>query len=117
MKYIKKWWWAWAVSILALGTVVVSLYNPKPGPAVFDFNDGTVQGWTFDGVYSDAGKKFNGKYFPTTILKNLQGELVFFPNQLGLALNQAGFPKDKRILACRPDFTKSGTSVERHKVH
>jgi hypothetical protein len=89
---LKKYWWLWTfpIAVVVLGALVV-IYNPKPTPAVFDFNDGTTQGWTFDGVYDDADKKYNGATFIPTMLKNSQGkELVFFPNQLGLYLKQLG---------------------------
>ncbi len=96
MKFIAKFWWIGVISVIALGAVVF-LYNPKPTPAVFDFNDGTTQGWTFVGVYDDAGKQYNGTAFPPSMLMNFQGkQLVFFPNQLGLYLGQKGFPNTSK---------------------
>lgn len=92
-KYFSKYWWLWAISAVVLGAII-TLYTLKPKPAVFNFNNGTTQGWTFDGVYDEAGKKYNGTTFTSNMLQNFQGkQLVFFPNQLGLALNKLNFPK------------------------
>ncbi|MEE4117802.1 MAG: hypothetical protein V2I65_02175 [Paracoccaceae bacterium] len=90
MKWPGKFWWIGLVTIIALGAILV-VYNPAPVAASFDFDDGTVQGWSFDGVYDDAGKKTNGALFPQSMLTNVNNELVFFPDQLGLGLKQAGF--------------------------
>lgn len=91
--FLKKYWWLWAISAIALGAIV-TLYTSKPTPAVFDFNNGTTQGWTFDGVYDEAGKKYNSTTFTAGMLQNFQGNtLLFFPSQLGLYLQQLGFPK------------------------
>jgi len=97
MKFLKKYLWWIVVSVIALGAVVfVYNPNPKPTPAVFDFNGGTTQGWTFDGVFDDADKKYNGATFPPSMLLNQSNQLVFFPNQLGLYLGQKGFPKTSK---------------------
>jgi hypothetical protein len=90
-----QWWWAILISLIALGVIVTKVLKP-PTP-VFDFNNGTTQGWTFDGVYDDAGKHYNGGFFPPNYLGNFQGtQLVFAPNQLGLYLIQLGFPKTSK---------------------
>ena len=93
MDFLNRYWWIAAATLVALGAVFY-VSNPTPVSAVFDFNDGTVQGWTFDGVYDDAGKKYNGTMFPPKTLANFQGkEMIFNPNQLAVRLKQLGFPK------------------------
>jgi hypothetical protein len=87
----KKYWWLLPICLLAAGVVVI-LYNPTPTSAVFDFNDGTTQGWTYNGhIYDDAGVNYGGKIFNPGMLKNIQKTLTFFPDQLGLYLTDPTF--------------------------
>lgn len=89
-EWLGKYWWIPLLSVIALGAILIP-FNPAPVAAVFDFDDGTVQGWSFEGVQDDTGKKTNGALFPPSLLTNTGGALVFAPGQLGLALKQASF--------------------------
>ena len=81
------------VVIVIVGVAIYKInYNP---PAVFDFDDGTTQGWTYNGeIYDDAGVNHGGKAFNPGMLNNLNNTLCFFPNQLGDILKdpKLGFP-------------------------
>lgn len=66
-----KKWIGWnkpvtILSLMAISAVIVVAYfwlagkGPKP---VFDFDDGTTQGWTANGIFDDAGKKYDGSLY------------------------------------------------------
>lgn len=79
-----KKWMGWnkpvtILSLMAITALIVVAYfwlagkGPQP---VFDFDDGTTQGWIGNGIFDDAGKKYDGSLY-----KVGHGEQHQYPNK------------------------------------
>ncbi len=67
------------IGLMAISAIIiVAIFylvgqGPKP---IFDFDDGTVQGWTANGIFDDTGIKYDGKLY-----KIGHGEQHQYPNK------------------------------------
>lgn len=142
----KKWIkWNKPFTILIASVIAFSLYfwlAGKEPKSIFDFDDGTAQGWTGNGIFDDAGKKYDGSLykvghgeqhqypnkFPCTAsnpskcdpLKDKNGSLLFSIAALQPSLPQFNFPGNSNYWQAElvsPTLSKLFQNKSEFEVH